>query len=388
MKYANLCAAAMVCIVSVCSLAGADVYRLASDGGVIHVSDTVPYVNAVIQEPRGLSNNYWIAASDGDIYNYWPNTGTPFVPADFSMAQSSTGSIWTQLIPNSGTATMWASGKENGGVVQIYDSGGPTEWTIPNGIGGSGTYIALEDNPGLVNNFFAAKQGGGLYNIFGGGSNWYENEILPPSEGEFNVILSWESNVLYAAKSDGSGIWRIGLSGGTSTDFVETSDGHVYTSMVANYDGSTYLSKNFFAAMDDGGIKNFYLASQPLTFQSDDMLTDTAFISLAENIASGNNFFAASADAGVGVVRVAWTGSEWLAGDTIREGLFVLGEYNAADVVIAGDVEPTTCQQMISLGQQLAADLNADCYVEWADFGIFASQWQECNNPADGNCNP
>lgn len=47
--------------------------------------------------------------------------------------------------------------------------------------------------------------------------------------------------------------------------------------------------------------------------------------------------------------------------------------------------ETVTCASL--QGQYgLSADLNADCYVEWADFGTFASQWQQCMDPNDANC--
>lgn len=46
-----------------------------------------------------------------------------------------------------------------------------------------------------------------------------------------------------------------------------------------------------------------------------------------------------------------------------------------------------TCGDIVEAGAVLTADLNGDCYVEWADFGIFASQWQECNDPQNSDCN-
>lgn len=45
-----------------------------------------------------------------------------------------------------------------------------------------------------------------------------------------------------------------------------------------------------------------------------------------------------------------------------------------------------TCAEVLAAGQSLSADLNSDCYVEWADFGIFASQWQLCADPQDVSC--
>lgn len=52
------------------------------------------------------------------------------------------------------------------------------------------------------------------------------------------------------------------------------------------------------------------------------------------------------------------------------------------------DTPPDTCAEVFTKGYALSADLNQDCYVEWADFGIFASQWQECVNPTDSGCAP
>lgn len=47
---------------------------------------------------------------------------------------------------------------------------------------------------------------------------------------------------------------------------------------------------------------------------------------------------------------------------------------------------PETCADVQAMGYRLSADLNEDCYVEWADFGIFASQWQQCLDPQDASC--
>ena len=36
----------------------------------------------------------------------------------------------------------------------------------------------------------------------------------------------------------------------------------------------------------------------------------------------------------------------------------------------------------------LSYDLNGDCFVDFADFGKFASEWLGCGNPFDPNCGP
>lgn len=337
----NLTCVLLCAVCAAASMAGADVYRLSAGGGVIHVAQGYD-ANAVIQEPRGDANNFWVASKDGDIHYYWPSTGSPSTPSHFYHRQTSSGTVWTQLIPNGTTTNQtWVGGAPNAGVKQVYWNSGPTEWTPP--VANTGTYIALADNYGVAgHNFIAAKQGGGLYNIFGSGSSWYENEILAPSEGEFNVVASWEPNILYAAKSDGSGIWRISLSGGVSTNFVETSDGHVYTDIIANGNASGNLGTNFLASPADGGIKNFYLASNPLVFQSDDMFTDTIYGSLANDIGAYNTFFAASTDPTEGVRQISYSGG-WNQGSVLMEGVFTLGDYNTAGTVIAASVpEPAT----------------------------------------------
>lgn len=57
--------------------------------------------------------------------------------------------------------------------------------------------------------------------------------------------------------------------------------------------------------------------------------------------------------------------------------------WNLVSVITLGD---DMCTYVVELGYALTADLNHDCYVEWADFGIFASQWQECNDPGVAGC--
>ena len=46
----------------------------------------------------------------------------------------------------------------------------------------------------------------------------------------------------------------------------------------------------------------------------------------------------------------------------------------------------SSCQDMIDAGQGNIADLNEDCYVNFADFTILAKDWMRCNVPTDPNC--
>jgi len=47
---------------------------------------------------------------------------------------------------------------------------------------------------------------------------------------------------------------------------------------------------------------------------------------------------------------------------------------------------PENCSQAIAEGYGLATDLNADCYVNWADFSIFAADWLRCMDPGNVDC--
>jgi len=47
---------------------------------------------------------------------------------------------------------------------------------------------------------------------------------------------------------------------------------------------------------------------------------------------------------------------------------------------------PTDCDAAKFVGYRLESDLNGDCYVNFSDFGEFALQWLQCNNPQDSRC--
>ena len=50
--------------------------------------------------------------------------------------------------------------------------------------------------------------------------------------------------------------------------------------------------------------------------------------------------------------------------------------------------EAQSCAERWLGGTGLYADLDEDCYVDWSDFGLFAGDWQECNEPTDPECQP
>lgn len=91
----------------------------------------------------------------------------------------------------------------------------------------------------------------------------------------------------------------------------------------------------------------------------------------------------------------------WLDGSLTNNGLLIVcsmetdnwtnfffsaaGEANAPQLEL--EIEnPAICADAIARGYRIVADLNEDCYVEWADFGIFAAHWQMCNDPAQTSC--
>ena len=47
---------------------------------------------------------------------------------------------------------------------------------------------------------------------------------------------------------------------------------------------------------------------------------------------------------------------------------------------------PDTCAEVLAMGHSIQVDLNDDCYVNLADFAIFAAQWLDCIDPTDASC--
>ena len=48
--------------------------------------------------------------------------------------------------------------------------------------------------------------------------------------------------------------------------------------------------------------------------------------------------------------------------------------------------QPRNCNEAISRGYQLDADLNGDCRVNFADFAELAANWIVCNTPGGTGC--
>ena len=75
-------------------------------------------------------------------------------------------------------------------------------------------------------------------------------------------------------------------------------------------------------------------------------------------------------------------------------GLSITVPANGLVVLVRDDAtttaEPTNCQEVWQQGYGMLADVQHDCYINWGDFAIFASNWldQSCDVVADftGNC--
>lgn len=76
------------------------------------------------------------------------------------------------------------------------------------------------------------------------------------------------------------------------------------------------------------------------------------------------------------------------SGGTIRN----VCEIRGGDIVYTRAYEDTlvccSCAELWDLGLGIAADLNKDCKVNFADFAGFAISWGKCNDPCDPNCVP
>ena len=47
---------------------------------------------------------------------------------------------------------------------------------------------------------------------------------------------------------------------------------------------------------------------------------------------------------------------------------------------------PTTCWDAMKAGYNLKNDLNSDCFVDFEDFALLASDWLQCVNPNIVEC--
>ena len=59
---------------------------------------------------------------------------------------------------------------------------------------------------------------------------------------------------------------------------------------------------------------------------------------------------------------------------------------NNAPVLLIDYGPPANCAEALAAGFSLLADLNSDCFVNLADFAMFASQWLQCIDPSDQDC--
>jgi hypothetical protein len=98
--------------------------------------------------------------------------------------------------------------------------------------------------------------------------------------------------------------------------------------------------------------------------------------------------------------KALYTGGEYWHSDGDVYGAFieVIGDLDADGVRDAYDNCPYVYNpdqsdydgdgigDICECARIIAADLNGDCYVDWADFVIFSSQWLECSNPFDPAC--
>jgi len=79
----------------------------------------------------------------------------------------------------------------------------------------------------------------------------------------------------------------------------------------------------------------------------------------------------------VGIYNVA------LHADQVEQ-IFDRGKVGERLDQIVPDLVPAACGDPGT--EYLNADLNEDCYVNWADFGVFAGQWLRCTDPANSDC--
>ena len=60
--------------------------------------------------------------------------------------------------------------------------------------------------------------------------------------------------------------------------------------------------------------------------------------------------------------------------------------YYDVDYVKVSQLLPSNCLEVRALGQNMPMDFNGDCIINLVDFVELASDWLECNDPEDMNC--
>ena len=47
---------------------------------------------------------------------------------------------------------------------------------------------------------------------------------------------------------------------------------------------------------------------------------------------------------------------------------------------------PNSCEEVALFGWSIKSDINSDCYINFLDYAILASQWLKCNDPKNPDC--
>lgn len=98
---------------------------------------------------------------------------------------------------------------------------------------------------------------------------------------------------------------------------------------------------------------------------------------------------------GWGATESGSSGGNWTTGAAYQrysDGSIqqLLAEYGQLDVNFKMELDvyanPSNCSQVAAAGVTLAADLNKDCEINFADFALIAQNWLKCNNPEDADC--
>lgn len=244
-------------------------------------------------------------------------------------------------------ASQFAAARAAGGI-DLYKKENGT-WTLDQSMQAASSGIVYT---GMTGKVVGTRADGGI-DLYYYGSSWQRLPIVGTESSFYNDIDSAvdvsnsDSSRYYVAGADGGvSIMTVTLSftGGAhyEASFVDIAptQGIVYTSVSTVYNASSTL----YAARADGGIDKIYVWQGNWT-----------------------------------VVPLSPTAGEMFNGVSAHRDFFdtVFGVQGGP---------PTTCSQVISEGYQLEADMNGDCYVDWTDFGTFASDWQKCTDPDTPGC--
>ena len=208
------------------------------------------------------------------------------------------------------------------------------------------------------------RDSGSAYMFRWDGFSWVEQQKLTASDGAAGDQFGWSVSITSAAAGVGSG--DLAIVGAHYGDGNGGNSGSAYIFVPVVTGVLTLLSPN-------GGEELVAGSTYDITWDTNGVVSNV-FIEY-----SANN-------------SVAWTAIDtaanigsypWLVPDVNSEQCLVW--ISDSSYPAAGDVSDDVFRIYVCT---LAFDLNHDCFLDFLDFSLLASEWLQCGDPSDPDCVP